>query len=170
MTLTDIKNGDLTNKGVVKMVDNPWNKPDGTPADRIVNTTNGVFRESELTIIEKAKKPEIEPKEVVDFDTVMSVDIRPGRVTKASRIPKTDKLIHLSIQTALGKKSVVTNLGDTYEASEFVGQTFMFFMNMSPIKMKGVLSEAMIVAEDTFKFNEKENKWDKGVKLIHVAQ
>jgi len=52
-TLTDIKNGDFTNKGTVKMVDKPWINHDGSVADRLVITTEGAFRETELTVMEK---------------------------------------------------------------------------------------------------------------------
>ena len=52
-TLTNIKNGDFTNKGGVKMVDKPWVQQDGSVADRLVITTEGAFRETELTIVEK---------------------------------------------------------------------------------------------------------------------
>lgn len=55
-TLTDIKNGEYTNKGTVKMIDKPWILPDGNVADRLVITTTGAFRESELTVMDKPTK------------------------------------------------------------------------------------------------------------------
>lgn len=48
MTITDIKVGDLTDKGVVKMVDNPWNDELGNPVDRIVTTSKG-FRSYDIS-------------------------------------------------------------------------------------------------------------------------
>jgi len=167
-TITNISNGDLTDKGLVKMVDNPWNDKDGNPVDRIVNTTGGTFRETELTIIEKATKTIKPIKEFVDFNTVMSVDIRPGRVTLAKRVEKTDKLIHLNVKTSLGSKSVVTNLGEEFEPEAFVGKTFMFVVNMPPMKMRGILSEAMIMANEITVFDPKENKWNTATKLMEV--
>lgn len=52
-TLTNIKNGDFTDKGLVKMVDNPWVNSDGSVADRLVITSEGAFRETELSITDK---------------------------------------------------------------------------------------------------------------------
>ena len=75
-------------------------------------------------------------------------------------------IIHLIIDTNLGKKNVVTNLGDTYEPEEFVGKRFLFIMNMKPVKMMGVLSEAMILAGDEFKFNVDENIWEEKTELF----
>lgn len=164
-----IKNGDLTDKGLVKMVDNPWIDKDGNPADRIVTTTKGCFRESELTIIEKTKKPDVDPvKSSVDFSTVMSVDIRPGRVTVAKRVPKTDKLIHLTIKTSLGIKQVVTNLGGQFEPENFVGNTYMFIVNMPPVTMKGIQSEAMIMASNSLTFNHEKNEWINETRLMSI--
>lgn len=167
-TLTNIKVGDLTNKGIVKMVDNPWND-NGKPANRIVNTTGGVFRETDLEIITKVEKPKIEQKPEIDFMVTQSIDIRSGKVIAASRVPKTDKLIHLTIKTDLGTKSVVTNLGEFYEPSDFIGSSFMFIMNLKPAKLGGKLSEAMIIAEDDFIFDEKNNEWKKIAKLIKIS-
>lgn len=67
----------------------------------------------------------------------MDTNIRPGTVSVAKRVPKSDKLIQLTISTNIGKKSVVTNLGDTYEPEEFVGKRFLFVMNMKPVKKNG---------------------------------
>jgi methionine--tRNA ligase beta chain len=167
-TITNISNGDLTDKGLVKMVDHPWNDKDGNPVDRIVNTTGGTFRETELTIIEKTPKTIKPVKESVDFNTVMSVDIRPGRVTVAQRVKKTDKLIHLTVKTSLGTKSVVTNLGGEFEPEVFIGKTFMFVVNMPAMKMKGILSEAMIMANEVSVFDPKENAWNTKTKLMEV--
>lgn len=166
-TLTDIKNNDLTNKGIVKMIDEPWEK-DGVSMDRIVITSKGSFRESDLIKIEKAEKVIKPMKELVTFDNVMSIDIRPGKVSVAKRIKDTDKLIHLVVKTSLGIKNVVTNLGGEFEPEVFVGKTFMFIMNMNPIKMKGVLSEAMIIASEVNTFDPIENKWFNKTKLMDI--
>lgn len=63
--------GDLTNKGIVHMID----KPCESISDPIVRTSKGIFRMSELEKIEKVSKPATIPlKELVDFKTVMSLD------------------------------------------------------------------------------------------------
>lgn len=166
-TITDIKNNDLTNKGIVKMIDEPWIK-DGVIMDRIVITTKGSFRESDLIKIDKEEKVTKPLKDLTTFDNVMSIDIRPGKVSVAKRIKDTDKLIHLIVKTSLGMKNVVTNLGNEFEPEVFVGKTFMFIMNMSPVKMKGVLSEAMIIASEVNTFDAIENKWNNKTKLVDI--
>lgn len=168
-TKEGLKNGDLTDKGIVKMADKPFiDRKTGELHPRLIITTQGAFRETDLTFMEKAPKELTPIKDNVDFNTVMSVDIRPGRVTEAKRVPKTDKLIELSVKTAFGMKKAVTNLGDTFKPEDFNKKTFMFVFNMPPMKMKGVKSELMIVANTYKKLNEAENVWEDKVKLMEV--
>jgi len=157
--------GDLTNKGIVHMID----KPSESISDPIVRTSKGIFRMSELEKIEKVSKPATNPmKELVDFKTVMSLDIRPGKVLKVGRVKDTDKLIQMQISTTLGKKTVVTNLGSHFEIDAFLEKTFMFIMNMPPVKMRGILSEAMIVASSAMEFDEDTNTYVEVPKLVPV--
>jgi methionyl-tRNA synthetase len=156
MNTKELEAGDLTNKGIIHWIDNP------TPniEDRLVKTSQGIVRYSELEFIEKSKKPA--PRDLkasVDFNAVMGIDIRPGKVISAARVKDTEKLIEMRVSTALGKKTVVTNLGSDFEPEDFVEKTFMFVMNMPPMKMRGILSEAMIMASSVFRLDEKTNEW-----------
>lgn len=167
-TTKKISNGDLTNQGLVKMVDKNWNHKDGSPADCLVITENGLFRESELVVVPKAIKKVVDMKPLTGYDTVMNVDIRPGRVVSAARVPKTDKLIHLKVETAFGVKNAVTNLGAKFSPVDFIGHTFMFVMNMVGVNMRGVDSEVMIIAETRQKFISETNEYVEDVQLIPI--
>ena len=163
-----LKRGDLTNKGIVKMIDDPWSL-DGIEQDVLVITDQGPFRKSELVQIEKCQAPEPDPlKELVQFNDVMKVDIRPGKVINAERVPKTDKLIHLKVETSLGQIDIITNLGAEYEANEFLNKTFMFVLNMPPVMMKGIESKGMILASDSVVYDSKENIYKKKIELVEV--
>ena len=164
----DIKIGSMTNKGLVKMVDKEWFNEDGSKADVIVMTHNGPFRMSEIEKIPRAEKPDIALKDLVEFPTVMSIDIRPGKVKSAERVEKTDKLIHLKVSTNLGTKNIVTNLGEHFEPSDFLGKTFLFIMNMKPMKMRGIESEAMIMAANNWKFDMNSNSYKESIQLMEV--
>jgi methionyl-tRNA synthetase len=90
-------------------------------------------------------------KDKIQFSEFLEIEkkleIRAGKVTEAERIPKTDKLIKLTVNFGddNGVKTVVTNLGETYEPEYFVGITTLFIMNLEPATWKGVVSEAMIM-------------------------
>lgn len=156
MNTKELEAGDLTNKGVIHWIDNP------SPIieDQLVKTSQGTFRLSELEFTEKSAKPATrELKAPVDFNSVMGIDIRPGKVVSAARVKDTDKLIEMRVSTALGKKTVVTNLGSDFEPGDFVEKTFMFVMNMPPAKMRGIVSEAMIIASSAFRLDDTTNTW-----------
>lgn len=162
---TKIKAGDLTDKGLVRFVDD---KSELVP-DPLVITSKGAFRESELTVLDKAQKPDPHPiKDEVDFATVMSVDIRPGKVLMAERVKDTDKLLHLRVLTCKGAISVVTNLGSKYEPRDLENKTFMFVMNMKPAKMRGIESNAMILASSFKRYDVETNSYVDDVKLVPV--
>jgi len=156
MNTKELVAGDLTNKGIIHFID--YFSP--IIEDQLVKTSQGTFRLSELEFIEKSVKPA--PRDLkasVDFNTVMGIDIRPGKVISAARVKDTDKLIEMHVSTALGKKTVVTNLGSDFEPEDFVDKTFMFVMNMPAAKMRGILSEAMIMASSAFRLDETTNEW-----------
>jgi methionine--tRNA ligase beta chain len=165
MNTNRLKQGDYTDKGLVRFVDE---RSELVP-DPLVITDEGTFRESEVTKMEKAPAPEPNPiKDFVDFGAVMSVDIRPGRVSSAVRVKDTDKLLHLQVATVHGTVDVVTNLGSKYAPEDLVGKTFMFVMNMKPVKMRGIESAAMILASSFKKFDAKTNSYIDDVQLLPV--
>jgi len=75
------------------------------------------------------------------------LEIRVGQIISAERIPKTDKLIKLTVNFGGDNsvKTVVTNLGETYEPEFFIGIKTPFITNLEAVTMKGVMSEAMIM-------------------------
>jgi len=60
------------------------------------------------------------------------------------------------------------HLGSHFEPDDFLDKTFMFVMNMSPMKMKGILSEAMIMASGAMRFDEDTNSFKEVPTLIPV--
>lgn len=158
-----------TNKGVVKTVDNDWVHKDGTPADVLVITDQGAFRKSEVELLTKPDEPK--PRQVKDpitFDDAMKLDIRVGEVLDADRVKGTDKLIMMKVRTEIGEKQVVTNLGSHYELVDLIGMKFLFIMNLEPVKVREVLSEAMIIASDSTKYVAKTNRYENRPVIIPV--
>jgi methionine--tRNA ligase beta chain len=91
-------------------------------------------------------KEQIEYLDFIDIEKKLEVMV--GQVVSATRVPKSDKLIQLSVIFGVNEedeKVVVTNLGQTFEPEEFLGVTFPFVMNLKPSKMMGITSEAMIM-------------------------
>ncbi len=91
-------------------------------------------------------------KELIEYSEFVEIekklDVRYGYVVAAERIPKTTKLLKLTVSfdwETLENKTAVTNLGAFFEPEIFVGETFPFVVNLVPSTMRGVTSEVMIM-------------------------
>lgn len=88
-------------------------------------------------------------KEAVSFDDFGKMDIRLGTILEASRVPKADKLLQLTVDTGLDQRTIVSGIAEHYTPEEVVGKTVAVLMNLAPRKIRGVESQGMILmAED----------------------
>jgi methionyl-tRNA synthetase len=85
-------------------------------------------------------------KDNITFDDLLKLDVRICEVIHADRVPKTDKLLKLTIKTGIDEREVVTNIGSQYEPDELIGLSFPFVLNLEPMTMRGIESRAMILA------------------------
>ena len=89
-------------------------------------------------------------KEKVAFDDFGKVDIRVGTVLECCKVPKADKLLQFRIDDGMGCRTIVSGIAKYYpEPEKLVGMQVCFIANFEPRKLKGVVSEGMILsAED----------------------
>lgn len=92
-----------------------------------------------------AWKPE-PVKENVGFDTFEKLDIRVGRVIECEKIPKADKLLRFLIDDGINRRTIVSGIAKFYKPEELVGKEVCFIANFEPRKLKGVVSEGMILS------------------------
>lgn len=95
-------------------------------------------------------------KEQIDFSQFLEIesklDIRIGQIVAAERVPKSDKLLKLSVIFGIeeeDERTVVTNIGSQFEPDDLLALTFPFIVNLKPSKMMGITSEAMIIIGKT---------------------
>ena len=91
----------------------------------------------------------MEQKANVNFDTLMSLDIRVCKVLECEKIPKTDKLLKLIIDTGIDHRECVTNLGEFYKPEDFINSVIPFIINLEPTIIRKIESKAMIFIPDT---------------------
>jgi methionyl-tRNA synthetase len=94
----------------------------------------------------------IEPaKAETSFDDFSKMDIRIGTIIEAERVPKTDKLLKLLIDTGIDKRTVVSGIAGSYKAEEIIGQQVSILVNLAPRKIKGIESQGMILMAENSK-------------------
>ncbi len=100
---------------------------------------------------EESNASEIEAsKAETSFDDFSKMDIRIGTIIEAERVPKTDKLLKLLIDTGIDKRTVVSGIAGSYKVEEIIGQQVCILVNLAPRKIKGIESQGMILmAENT---------------------
>jgi len=89
-------------------------------------------------------------KENVAFEDFMKMDIRVGTVLDCQKVPKADKLLQFRIADGLEERTILSGIAQHYpNPKELIGTQVCFIANFEPRKLRGVMSEGMILsAED----------------------
>ncbi len=100
---------------------------------------------------EAKKKAEEEKKQVeeISIDQFASVQLKTAKVLTAQKLEKSDKLLVMTLFDGERERTVVSGIAKHYTPEEMVGKTVVLVANLKPAKLRGVLSEGMILcAED----------------------
>ncbi len=84
-------------------------------------------------------------KEQCTFEDFEKMDIRTATVLEAERVPKTDKLLHLKIDTGLDVREIVSGIAEYYTPEEMVGKQICILANLQSRKIRGIESKGMIL-------------------------
>ena len=88
-------------------------------------------------------------KENCTFDEFMKMDIRTGTILEAEKVAKTKKLMKLIVDTGIDQRTVVSGIAEYYKPEEIIGKQVSILVNLEPRKLKGIMSQGMILmAED----------------------
>ena len=84
-------------------------------------------------------------KEECTFEDFEKMDIRTATVLEAERVPKTDKLLKLSIDTGIDKRVIVSGIAEYYAPEDMVGKQICILANLKPRTIRGIESHGMIL-------------------------
>jgi methionyl-tRNA synthetase len=105
-------------------------------------------------------------KTPTSFDDFSKMDLRVGTILEAERVPKTQKLLKLRIDTGIDQRTIVSGIAEYYEPEAIIGRQVSILVNLEPRKIKGIESQGMILmAEDQagrLSFVSPEDKVDNG--------
>ncbi len=94
----------------------------------------------------------LEPqKAVTSFDEFSKMDIRIGTIIAAERMPKSDKLLKLIIDTGIDQRTVLSGIAKFYAPENIIGQQVSILINLAPRKMMGIESNGMILMAENDK-------------------
>jgi methionyl-tRNA synthetase len=105
---------------------------------------------NETAAAEAAAGIQVKPaKPEISYEDFSKMDIRVATILEAEKIPKTDKLMKLKVDTGLDQRTLVAGIAEFYEPEQVIGKKICILANLEPRKLKGIESKGMILmAED----------------------
>jgi methionyl-tRNA synthetase len=98
---------------------------------------------------EKANAKVTPLKGSVSYDEFSKMDIRIAKVLEAERVPKTQKLLKLKIDTGVDIRTIVSGIAEYFTPEQMIGKQVVVLANLEPRTIRGIESHGMILmAED----------------------
>jgi len=89
---------------------------------------------------------EIPNEPEISIEDFLNVDLRVATVLACEAIPKADKLLKLQLDLGYEQRQVVSGIAKHYTPEELVGKKVIVVANLKPVKLRGELSQGMILA------------------------
>lgn len=90
--------------------------------------------------------PAPEPKEEIGIDDFAKVELRVAQVLSAEPVKGADKLLKLQLDLGYEQRQVVSGIAKFYTPDDLVGRKVICVTNLKPAKLRGELSQGMILA------------------------
>jgi methionyl-tRNA synthetase len=100
----------------------------------------------ETPVVAPAAAPAPSATGEVTIDEFARIDLRAAKVLAAEAVPKTEKLLKLVLDLGSEQRTVVSGIAGAYAPADLVGRTVLYLANLKPAKIRGVVSQGMILA------------------------
>lgn len=119
----------------------------------IVEKVNAMYAERAPKQPEQPKEQAKEqPKaEEITIDDFAKLDLRVAEVIECKKAEKSDKLLVLQLKVGDTTRQVVSGIAQHYTPDQLVGKFVVLVSNLKPVKLRGILSEGMILCADNGK-------------------
>ena len=114
-------------------------------ADAIAAAENMTMEELEAAAKAEEAMKAAPQKPECTFDDFSKMDIRTATVLEAERVPKTDKLLKLTIDTGIDRRTIVSGIAGYYTPEQMLGRQICILANLQPRKIRGIESKGMIL-------------------------
>jgi len=96
----------------------------------------------------------------ISFDHFKKIDLRVARIIGAEAVPKSEKLLKLTV-LAPEERTIVSGIAGSYQPDELVGKNVVIVANLKPAKLMGIISEGMVLTA--------ESEDDQGIKTLTLV-
>ncbi len=127
-----------------------WNGSKPMPLFNRLDIDDILEREKSIADIgAETIQPEEQDVSYIDFEDFMKVEMKTGKVVAIEDHPNADKLYVVTIEDGPDStRTVCAGLKGIYEKEQLLGKQVIFVANLKPRKLRGIMSEGMILAAD----------------------
>ncbi len=132
------------------------------PASHSINSPELLFTQIEDQVVENQiqkledsksrnnmTNPEAkQPKEECSFDDFQKIDLRVGTILEAKKVKKADRLLEFQVDTGIDIRTIVSGVAESFSPEELIGKQVMVLVNLAPRKIKGIVSQGMLLLTD----------------------
>jgi methionyl-tRNA synthetase len=122
-----------------------------TPADLTLEKGDALFPRIDIKSLDTA--PEAPPasedetkQDYITVDDFAKVQLRVAEVTACRKMEKADKLLILTVKIGEEERTIVSGIAQHYAPEALIGEKIVVVANLKPTKLRGVLSEGMLLA------------------------
>jgi len=84
-------------------------------------------------------------KETIKFDDFVKLDLRVGKVMAAAKVPKSSKLLNLTIDLGFEQRTILSGIAKYFTPQDVIGTQVCIVANLAPRKMMGIESNGMVL-------------------------
>ena len=82
----------------------------------------------------------------IGIDDFARIELRTARIVAAERVQGADKLLKLTVDIGAETRTIVAGIATRYAPESLVGKTIVVVANLKPAKLRGVVSQGMLLA------------------------
>ena len=117
----------------------------------VMEKVEAMKAEKEAANAPKEPVIDIEPKENVSYDDFAKLQFQVGEILSCEAVPKADKLLCSQVKIGSQVRQIVSGIRSGYTPEEMVGKKVMVLVNLQPRKIRGLVSEGMLLCAENEK-------------------
>ena len=94
---------------------------------------------------EKAKMEGITDINQISIEDFTKVELKVGEILTAEKVENADKLLKFSVKVGEETRTIVSGIAKYYSHEELIGKEVVVVANLKPAKLKGIMSEGMLL-------------------------
>ncbi|WP_454964811.1 methionine--tRNA ligase [Filifactor alocis] len=108
------------------------------------------LQEMELLFVDKKEEStSTSHKEEITIDDFNKIELRVAKVLECEQHPKADKLLVFKLKVGSEERQIVSGIAKFYKPEDLIGKNLVVVLNLKPVKLRGVVSEGMILSAAT---------------------